>query len=173
MSSSNYSGYYPNEGYNLTNYKTNSYNGSDIITIFPNFYYLTSTTPPFTIDVSNGSYVDISFNMNAPPSSFIFSSTYTYFGNQDEVYNYLCNQYVVCGWTPTTNGNTTTYESRGVLVGNQIATGAYIGFQNSSSTSSNLSFSSNTLTATLYVTNPDSFYPMNDLDFVYTIMVLA
>jgi hypothetical protein len=166
MSSSNYSGYYPNEGYNLTNYKTNSYNGSDIITIFPNFYYLTSTTPSSTND---GTYVDISFNMNAPPTSFIFSSTYIDLSQN----NYLCNQYVVCGWTPTTTTTTTTYASTGVLVGNQIATGAYIGFKNSSASSSNLSFSSNTLTAALYVTNPSSFYPMHNSAFVYTIMVLA
>jgi hypothetical protein len=167
MSSSNYSGYYPNEGYNLTNYKTNSYNGSDIITIFPNFYYLTSTTPSST---NNETYVTISFSMNAPPTSFIFSSTYT----DPSENSYLCNQYVLCGWTPTTNETTITYASTGVLVGsNQISTEAYIGFKNSSASSSNLSFSSNTLTATLYVTNPADSYPMSGLAFVYTIMVLA
>ena len=121
-----YSGYYTNSGYILTNYQTNGY---DISTILPTFRFTNSIT-------YNSSYTTIIFTeINNYPSTFIFTTSGTL--GPSVVIN--TTTYCCGGWA--TNGNAGNIDNRTI----NVSTGSNLGYATS------INWSSNTLTI---VTSP-------------------
>jgi hypothetical protein len=156
---SGYNGYYGNnEGFitRLTNYYDAS--GTDISLKIPNFY-----TGTFIAVGTPGTTHTLSIYMNAPPTSFIFSSSYV----DTSVNDYICTQTIIVGWyflNGTYHPNTTTYYS--------IASGAYIGLLSDLTT--NFSYSNYyfnmTITESPYISGYTSF--VQNQTFGYSILVL-